>query len=147
MNKITLLAGIAIGAVLTAGVAQLQAQGPAAPAAGTFPTRNAVFVITEQTITDQARYEKDFMQQAQKTIKDAGGRFVVRTDQITTLAGDPPKRVVILGFESMDEVKKWQGGEYAKLIPVRDQIGKWRSFAVPTCKNPQGAKPGQTDCP
>jgi len=145
MNKITLLAGIAIGAVLTAGVAQLQAQAPAAPAAQT--TRNAVFVITEQTITDQAKYEKEFMTQAQKTIKDSGGRFIVRTDQVTPLAGDPPKRVVILGFESMDEVKKWQGGDYAKLIPVRDQIGKWRSFAVHTCKNPQGAKPGQYDCP
>ena len=68
MNKITLLAGIAIGAVLTAGVAQLQAQAPAA-AANT--TRNAVFVITLQTITDQARYEKEFQQQATKTIKDA----------------------------------------------------------------------------
>ena len=32
MNKITLLAGIAIGAVLTAGVAQLQAQAPPAAA-------------------------------------------------------------------------------------------------------------------
>lgn len=149
MNKITLLAGIAIGAVLTAGVAQLQAQGPAAPGvAAAATTRNAVFVITEQTITDQAKYEKDFAQQAAKTIKDSGGRFVVRTDQVTPLAGDPPKRIVVLGFESIDEVKKWQGGaEYQKLMPIRDQIGKWRSFAVPTCENPQGAKPGQTKCP
>ena len=56
MNKITLLAGIAIGAVLTAGVAQLQAQAPAA--ANT--TRPAVFVITLQNITDQAKYDKDY---------------------------------------------------------------------------------------
>ena len=71
-----------------------------------------------------------------------------RGDRLSVLcAGDPPKRVVVLGFESLDEVKKWQGGEYAKLIPVRDQIGKWRSFVVPTCENPQGAKPGQTKCP
>ena len=35
MNKITLLAGIAIGAVLTAGVAQLQAQAPAPAATDT----------------------------------------------------------------------------------------------------------------
>jgi uncharacterized protein (DUF1330 family) len=125
--------------VLTAGIAQLQAQPPAAGAA---TTRNAVFVITEQTITDQAKYEKDFQQQAAKTIKDAGGRFIVRTTEVTSLTGEPPKRVVVLGFESIDEVKKWQGGEYAKLIPIRDQIGKWRSFAVPTCENPQGAKPG-----
>jgi uncharacterized protein (DUF1330 family) len=79
---------------------------------------------------------------AAKTIKDVGGRFIVRTTEVTSLTGEPPKRVVVLGFESIDEVKKWQGGEYAKLIPIRDQIGKWRSFAVPTCENPQGAKPG-----
>jgi hypothetical protein len=56
MNRLTLLAGIAIGAVLTAGVAQLQAQAPA-PAdttrrrgspAGTFATR-LVRVMTEET--------------------------------------------------------------------------------------------------
>jgi len=57
MNKLTLLAGIAIGAVLTAGVAQLQAQAPRADT-----TRPAVFVVTLQTITDQAKYEKDFQQ-------------------------------------------------------------------------------------
>ena len=49
MNKLALLAGIAIGAMLTAGIAQLQAQAPA-PAN---TTRPAIFVITEQTITDQ----------------------------------------------------------------------------------------------
>ena len=100
-------------------------------------TRNAVFVITEQTITDQAKYEKDFQQQAAKTIKDAGGRFIVRTTEVTSLTGEPPKRVVVLGFESIDEVKKWQGGEYAKLIPIRDQIRR----------APQGAKPGQNKYP
>ena len=47
----------------------------------------------------------------------------------------------------LDDVKKWQAGEYAKLIPIRDQYAKVRSFAVPTCENPQGAKPGQTKCP
>jgi uncharacterized protein (DUF1330 family) len=142
MNKLSLLAGIAIGAVLTAGVAQLQAQAPA-PAT----TRPAVFVITEQTITDQDKYEKEFVTAAVKTIKDAGGRFIVRGGDVTALAGEAPKRVVILGFESVDDVKKWQAGEYAKLIPLRDQIGKWRSYAVHTCENPQGAKPGQTKCP
>jgi uncharacterized protein (DUF1330 family) len=143
MNKITLLAGIAIGAVLTAGVAQLQAQAPA-PAN---TTRPAVFVITLQTIIDQARYEKDFAPQAMKTIKDGGGRFIVRGGEVTKLAGDAPQRVVITGWESLDDVKKWQAGEYAKLLPIRDQVLKVQQFAVATCENPQGAKPGQTKCP
>ena len=143
MNKLSLLAGIAIGAVLTAGVAQLQAQAPA-PAN---TTRPAIFVITEQTITDQDRYEKEFAPAAIKTIKDSGGRFIVRGGEVTSLAGDAPKRVVITGWESLDEVKKWQTGEYGKLIALRDQVAKVRQFAVATCENPQGAKPGQTKCP
>jgi uncharacterized protein (DUF1330 family) len=143
MNKLTLLAGIAIGAVLTAGIAQLQAQAPA-PAN---TTRPAIFVITEQTITDQDRYEKEFAPAAIKTIKDSGGRFIVRGGEVTSLAGDAPKRVVITGWESLDDVKKWQAGEYGKLIALRDQVAKIRQFAVATCENPQGAKPGQTKCP
>ncbi len=143
MNKLSLLAGIAIGTVLTAGVVQLQAQAPA-PAN---TTRPAVFVITEQTITDQAGYEKDFAPQAIKTIKDAGGRFIVRGGDVTSLSGEAPKRVIISGWESLDDVKKWQAGEYAKLIPVRDKVAKVRQYAVHTCENPQGAKPGQTKCP
>jgi hypothetical protein len=84
MNKITLLAGIAIGAVLTAGVAQLQAQAPAA--ANT--TRPAVFVITLQNITDQAKYDKDYAPAVTKSIKDSGGRFIVRGGEVTSLAGE-----------------------------------------------------------
>ena len=73
MNKLTLLAGIAIGAALTAGVAQLQAQAPAST------TRPAVFVITEQTITDQAKLRKGIRrQQRSRPSKTAGGRFIVR---------------------------------------------------------------------
>ena len=140
MNKITLLAGIAIGAVLTAGVAQLQAQAPPA-AANT--TRNAVFVITLQTITDQARYEKEFQQQATKTIKDAGGRFVVRNDQVTSLAGEAPKRIVITGWELLDEVKKWQAGEYKSLLATRDQVMKVQQFAVQRARTRRARSPAK----
>jgi hypothetical protein len=33
-----------------------------------------------------------------------------------------PNRLVITGWESLDDVKKWHAGEYAKLIPIRDQF-------------------------
>jgi uncharacterized protein (DUF1330 family) len=144
MNKLSLLAGMAIGAVLTAGVAQLQAQAPAA--ANT--TRPAVFVITEQTLLDEKKYTDEYVPKVLPTIKANGGRFIVRTNEVTGLAGDAPNRVVITGWESMDEVKKWQGSkEYKDLQPLRDQVLKVRQFAVATCENPQGAKPGQTKCP
>ena len=143
MNKVSLLAGIAIGAVLTAGVAQLQAQAPA-PAN---TTRPAVFVVTEQTITDQDKYDKEYTAKARKVIADHGGRFIVRSNDVTMIEGDAPKRVIILGFKSVDEVKKWRASkDWMDLKPLRDQVMKARSFAVATCENPQGAKPGQTKC-
>jgi uncharacterized protein (DUF1330 family) len=145
MNKLSLLAGVAIGAMLTAGIAQLQAQGPAATSAST--TRPAIFVITEQTFIDEKKYMEEFAQQAVKTIKDGGGRFIVRSNEITKLSCDPPQRITITGWESLDDVKKWQSGEYSKLLPIRDKYAKVRQFAIATCENPQGAKPGQTQCP
>jgi uncharacterized protein (DUF1330 family) len=144
MNKLSLLVGAAMGAMLTAGIAQLQAQAPAPTT-----TRPAVFVITEQTLTDEKKYNDEYAPKVLKTIKDHGGRFIVRSNEVTSLQGDPgPKRVVIIGFESMDEVKKWQSSkDYMDLRPLRDQVLKLRRFAVATCANPQGAKPGQTQCP
>src|SRR5262249_6538923 len=80
---------------------------------------------------------------------NTGGRYVARTDQVTNLAGDPgPKRIVIIGFESIDEIKKMQSTkEYTDLQPIRDRVYKVRQYAIATCENPQGAKPGQTKCP
>jgi uncharacterized protein (DUF1330 family) len=145
MNKVTLLAGIAIGAVLTASVAQLQAQAP--PAANT--TRPAVFFISEQTFVDENKYNTEFAPKVLETIKKHGGRFIVRANEVTPFAGsDHPKRVVITGWESMDALKGWQNSaEYKALIPIRDASIKTKSFGVATCENPQGAKPGQTKCP
>jgi uncharacterized protein (DUF1330 family) len=149
MHKLSVLTGIAIGAVLTAGVAQLQAQAPAPAPAGGFPTRPAVFVITEQTLLDEKKYMDEYVPKVLPTIKAHNGRFIVRSNDVTSLQGDPgPKRLVIVGFESMDEVKKWQSDKaYTDLKPLRDQVLKVRQFAVNTCANPQGAKPGQYQCP
>ena len=94
MNKLSLLAGIAIGAVLTAGVAQLRAQARSATT-----TRPAVFVITEQTFIDEKKYMDEFAGKAVETIKAAGGRFIVRANEVTKLSGDAPNRLVITGWE------------------------------------------------
>jgi uncharacterized protein (DUF1330 family) len=145
-SEILLISGVIFGALVTIGFNQSQAQAPA----GATSTRPTVFVITEQTINDQERYDKEYAQQVTKTIKDHHGRFVVRTTQIESLAGEPgPKRLVILGFASLDEVKKWQADKaYTDLKPIRDQVMKLRQFAVHTCAAPgQQAQPGQTNCP
>jgi len=141
------MTGMAIGAMLPTGIVMVNAQAPA-PTPQT--TRNAVFMITEQTISDPKGYAEEYAPKVIPiSIKAHGGRYVARTDQITNLAGEAgPKRIVILGFESIDEIKKMQATkEYTDLQPIRDRVYKVRQYAIATCKNPQGAKPGQTDCP
>ena len=89
-------------------------------------------MVTEQTITDQAKYEKEFAPAAIKTIKDASS-VIVRGGDVTHSLGHEPE--TLTGWKSLDDVKKWQGGQYAKLIPIRDQSAKIRQFAVFTSKS------------
>jgi|SRR6516225_11464004 uncharacterized protein (DUF1330 family) len=101
-----------------------------------------------QKLAAKGQNRNEFVPKVLRTIKDHGGRFIVRNDQVTGFVGDAPKRIVITGWESLDDVKKWQASkEYVDLKPLRDASVKTRSFAVATCENPQGAKPGQTKCP
>jgi len=89
--------------------------------------RPRYFVITEQEITDQQRYSTEYAPKVTKTILDHQGRFVVLNDQITHLAGDPaPKRIVILGFDTMDQIPTHPRSGYeaqtvcgADLSPIR----------------------------
>jgi uncharacterized protein (DUF1330 family) len=150
--SVAVLAGAIIGGVAVGG---LNAQTPSPGAQSQSTTqRPRYFVITEQEITDQQRYSSEYAPKVTKTILDHQGRFVVRNDQITHLAGDPaPKRIVILGFDTMDQIQRWQNSEdYKELRPIRDQVMKLKQFAVQTCP-PSGqpaqaqAQPGATGQP
>jgi uncharacterized protein (DUF1330 family) len=60
-----------------------------------------------------------------------GGRYLVRGGKTRSLAGEPPKRVVVLAFDSMERARSWYASpEYQALMPLRDKAGKARIFAV-----------------
>jgi uncharacterized protein (DUF1330 family) len=138
-QRIALTLAVLVGAVVGGvAVGGLNAQSQSTS------QRPRYFVITEQEITDQQRYNSEYAPKVTKTILDHQGRFVVRNDQITHLAGEPaPKRIVILGFDTMDQIKRWQNSEdYKNLQPIRDQVMKLKQFAVQTC--PLSSQPAQT---
>ncbi len=153
--SVAVLAGAVMGGVAVGGL-NAQTPSPGAQSAQSQSTsqRPRYFVITEQEITDQQRYSSEYAPKVTKTILDHQGRFVVRNDQITHLAGDPaPKRIVILGFDTMDQIQRWQNSaDYKELRSIRDQVMKLKQFAVQTCP-PSGqpaqaqARPGATGQP
>jgi uncharacterized protein (DUF1330 family) len=99
MNRsLTLGLGMLLGAALgAAAVNGLHAQGKT-------PGAYAILDISE--VVDAAAM-KTIVAKASASVKAGGGEYLARTDKITALNGVPPKRVVILAFDSTDAAKAW----------------------------------------
>jgi uncharacterized protein (DUF1330 family) len=50
---------------------------------------------------------------------------------VIRIEGEPPKRVVLMVWDTMEQIKAWWGNpEYVALRKVVDKYPKFRSFAV-----------------
>ena len=123
MNRYVSL-GLAMlaGAALSSGINALHAQGKAAGA-------YAVLDISE--IVDPGAM-KDIVAKAGAAVKASGGQYLARTDKVTALSGGtPPKRFVIIGFDSVDAAKAWYSSPaQTEVNAVADKALKQRWFIV-----------------
>jgi uncharacterized protein (DUF1330 family) len=93
-------------------------------------SRAPAYVIAEIDVTDAEAF-REYAPQVQPSFAPFGGRYVVRGGKTQSLAGDMPKRVVVLAFDSMDEARAWYDSpQYEALKALRDKAGKARIFAV-----------------
>src|SRR5271168_716228 len=121
---LAMLAGCVLGAAAVQGL-HAQAQPP-------------IYYVVEVDATDPDAYAKEFAPQAQAIIKAAGGRFLAiggagatGAKALTPIEGEPPKRVVLMVWDNMDQVHAWWANpEYAALRKVVDKYAKFRSFAI-----------------
>ena len=112
-----LLAGVAIGATAIGG---LHAQGK--------PSAYAVVDIAE--ITDEATFNT-LLPKAGPAMKDSGGQFIIRTENFTPSSGTPPKRLIVIAFDSMDKLKAWSVSPLQKEVDaIREKSTKSREFFV-----------------
>ncbi len=112
-----LLAGVALGGLAIEGL-HAQAKAP-------------VYFVAEIEVTNPDAYAKEYAPKAQALIKGAGGRFLAAGGKVTAFDGDPPKRVVIQVWDSMDKIKAWRANpEYVELRKTGEKYAKFRSFAV-----------------
>jgi uncharacterized protein (DUF1330 family) len=115
---LSMLAGAALGAVAVSG---LSAQNKA-------PGAYAVIDISEITNPDVF---KQLLAKAEAPVTAGGGKFVIRTEKITAIDGAPPKRFVVIGFDSMEKAKAWDSLPAQKEIDdMRSKSAKARSFFV-----------------
>jgi uncharacterized protein (DUF1330 family) len=115
---LTLLAGVAIGAAAVNG---LNAQNKAPGA----------YVVVDLSEISNPDLFKTLLPKAEPAMKAFGGNFVVRTENIVGLDGTPPKRFVVISFDSMDKAKAWDASPAQKEITnIRERSTKSRQFIV-----------------
>jgi uncharacterized protein (DUF1330 family) len=122
-SALTLLSGVAIGATAIQGL-HAQAKPP------------TYVVVAIRKVNDAATYKTGVIDKAGPVIAAAGGRFVVRTDKITSFDGTPPQRFVLLAFDSPEKAQAWHDSAAEKDIDaVRLKTTDSLSFMVEGMSN------------
>jgi uncharacterized protein (DUF1330 family) len=74
---------------------------------------------------------KQLFPKAPPAVAAFDGHFVTRTEKITALDGTPPKRFVIIGFDSVEKAKAWDASAAQKEVnDIRMKNTNSRSFVV-----------------
>jgi uncharacterized protein (DUF1330 family) len=84
----------------------------------------AAYVIVDAEPTNPEGY-REYQRQVPATLEPYGGRFLVRGGEMQTLEGQPPRRMVVLEFPSLEQANAWYGSaEYQAILPLRQQHGR-----------------------
>jgi uncharacterized protein (DUF1330 family) len=92
----------------------------------------AAYLVTEIEITDPAGYE-EYRKGVGATLAAYGGRNLVRPGgKMEVLEGEwVPKRLVILEFPSIAQLKAWYGSpEYRPLLEIRLRTAKSKMIMI-----------------
>ena len=88
------------------------------------------YVIVHVDVLDADGY-RAYQQQVPATVERYSGRFVVRGGAPETVEGEPPKRLVVLEFPSVDQARAWYySPEYQAIVPLRQQFSRTAFFSI-----------------
>ena len=103
-----LIVGLVIGAAAVEGL-HAQAKPP------------AYVVVDIRSITDPHGLQAVIMKTAPQVLSAAGGHYVIRTNEVTSLDGTPPKRFVLIAFDSVEKAQAWHN------LPAQKEIDALRA--------------------
>ena len=101
---IALVAGAAIGGAAIQGL-HAQAKPP------------AYVVIPILKINDAAAFKAGVIDKATDAAMAAvGGHYLIRTQKFTRLDGNPPERLVVIAFDSVEKAQAWENAPAVKEV-------------------------------
>jgi uncharacterized protein (DUF1330 family) len=110
--------GMAIGAC---AVNVLYAQG-----------KPPAYAVAEFEITD-AQVFKEFSDGNLQGVAAAGGRFIARRGKTMSIAGDPPKTIAVVAWDSFEQAQAYFNSDtFKKIAGPRDKGSKFRAFLIET---------------
>ena len=63
--------------------------------------------------------------------KELGGRYIVRTNNVTAIDGAPPQRFIVFAFDSAEKAQAYNNSPYMKEVnAIRNKTTEARSFIV-----------------
>jgi uncharacterized protein (DUF1330 family) len=126
---LAMLAGVAIGATAIEGL-HAQAKPP-------------VYYVAEITVTNPEAYGKEYAPKVQATLKAAGARLIALggvggagAQTLKGFDGQPPKRVALQVWDSMEKLQAWyDSAAYKEARKIGDKYATFRSYAVQGISN------------
>ena len=95
------------------------------------------FLIGQIDVTNPDGYAKEYLPKAREIIKAHGGKLVASAGaaasgtQVVAVDGEPPKRVVIYMYPSLEALKAWRNDPaYVKVRAVGEKYATYHTFAV-----------------
>ena len=121
MIGMAMLAGAALGAGAMRG---LDAQAAGSPVPGAYA------IIDISDVTDPGTF-KQLLPKTEAPVAALDGRYLTRTENIVALDGTPPKRFVIVAFDSVETAKAWNSSASQKEVDaLRQKSTRSRAFIV-----------------
>ncbi|HMD97650.1 MAG TPA: DUF1330 domain-containing protein [Terriglobia bacterium] len=115
---VAVLAGASIG---VAGAEAIHAQQAKTPPA---------YVIAEVDVTDPTNMQK-YAEKVPETLAPFNHQYLVRGGKTQALEGEPPKRIVVIAFDSAEKAREWYDSPaYEAIKPIRQSSAKTRLFIV-----------------
>jgi uncharacterized protein (DUF1330 family) len=89
------------------------------------------YVVGELDITDPVAYQQ-YAAKSPAIVAAHGGEYLIRGgSKVTPLEGEPPKRFVVIQYESVEKALEWYNSpDYAAIRPIREKSAKSRVFIV-----------------
>jgi uncharacterized protein (DUF1330 family) len=91
----------------------------------------SAYIVVEVEVHDPQRYE-NYKAMVPSSLKEFGGRFLVRGGKVETLEGDwSPQRFVMVEFPSVEQAKAWwDSAGYAEAKALRQATATTQMIVV-----------------